>query len=337
MAACRVLVVDHAWPDLDIEQELLSAAEVELVAVNGAGADQVLRHAPTADAIMVNWAPLPRPVLAAATRCRTVARFGVGVDNIDVDAATELGILVTRVTDYCIDEVAEHTIALLLALRRKIVAFAGQTRAGGWDNAAFGPMHRIRGTTMGVVGWGPIGQAVAALALGLGMRVEVYSQPAPQEDGLPPGVRLASSLAELASHADHLSVHVPLTGATAGLISEPVLRLMRPSAVVLNAARGPIVDTRALAEAIREGRIAGAGIDVLDADPPSRGNPLLALDNVVVTPHAAFNSVESIQALRRQATGNVLAVLEGRSPSSIANPEVLDHPAPRFRRPEAPA
>jgi D-3-phosphoglycerate dehydrogenase len=327
--ARRVLVVDCAWPDLDIEQQVLSEADVELVAAESGDSDELLRLAPRVDAIMVNWRPLTRAVLEAAGRCRTVARFGVGVDNIDVDAATELGIVVSRVTDYCVDEVAEHTIALLLALRRRIVAFSAQTRAGGWDNDAFGPMHRLRGTTMGILGWGAIGQAVAGLAHGFGMDVEVFSRSAPP-DGWPAGVRATRSLLELASRVDHLSVHVPLTEQTVGLVDEAVLRVMRPSAVLLNAARGPIVDSAELARAVRDGRIAGAGIDVLDGDPPSPGNPLIGLDNVIVTPHAGFNSVEALETLRRQAAANVLAVLDGGRPSSVANPEVLDHPAPRF-------
>lgn len=331
MTGHRVLVVDHAWPDLDIEQQILAAADVELVTAGNGGADAALRLAPTADAIMVNWAPLPRPVLEAATRCRTVARFGIGVDNIDIDAATELGIVVSRVTGYCIDEVAEHTIGLLLALRRKLVAFAAHTRAGGWDNAACGALHRIRGSTMGIVGWGAIAKAVAGLASGLGMQVQVYSRSTPA-NGWPGGIRPVGSLVELASQVDHLSVHVPLTDATAGLVGESVLYAMRPSAVVLNTARGPIVDTVALATAIRDGRIAGAGIDVLDAEPPRAANPLLELDNVIVTPHAAFNSTESVATLRRRAAENVLAVLEGRRPRNIANAAVIDHPAPRFSK-----
>ncbi|MFI9536917.1 C-terminal binding protein [Nocardia fusca] len=317
----RVLVVDHAWPDLHIEREVLDG--VDLLTPDSDDIDELASIAPTVDAIMVNWRPLPGKVLKAATRCRTVARFGVGVDNIDVDCATDLGIVVSRVVDYCVDEVAEHTIALLFALRRNIVAFSQQTSSGDWDNTAFGPMRRIRGTSLGILGWGAIGRAVATRAHALGMQVEAFSRSSPA-DGWPTWVRAAQSVHELASRVDHLSIHLPLTEQTMGLVDESVLRVMRPSAVVLNAARGPIVDSEALSKAVRERRIAGAGIDVLDGDPPSPNNPLIGMDNVIVTPHAAFNSVESVETLRREAAHNVLAVLEGRPPSNVANPEVFD-------------
>lgn len=330
----RALVIDYAWPDLEIEREVLAQAGVDLIAADAGQEAELLRRAPEVDAIMVNWAPLSERVLRAAPRCRTVARYGVGVDNIAVDTATELGIPVSRVSDYCVDEVAEHTIALLLALRRRIVAFAAQTTAGHWDNTAFGPLRRIRGTTFGVVGWGQIGRAVADLARGLGMKVEAWSRSAPP-DGWPSDVRPASSLIELAARVDHLSVHVPLTAQTTGLVDDAVLRAMRPTAVLLNTARGPIVDTPALAEAITQRRIAGAGLDVLDADPPEPGNPLIGLEGVLVTPHAAFNSVESIATLRRQAAANVVAALDGGVPSDIANPEVFHRPTFRGASKEA--
>lgn len=330
----RALVVDHAWPDLAIEREVLANAGIALVAADSGTEDELLRLAPEADAIMVNWLPVSRRVLLAATRCRTVARFGVGVDNIDVAAATELGIPVSRVSSYCTDEVAEHTIALLLAVRRRIVPFAAQTAAGGWNNTAFGPMHRLRGTVFGVAGWGAIGRAVTDLARGLGMKVEVWSRSRPP-GGWPPGVREASSLLQLARRVDHLSIHLPLTEQTRGLIGAEVLSAMRPTAILLNTARGPIVDAAALADAIREERIAGAGIDVLDADPPTPGNPLIGLNGAVVTPHAAFNSVEALAVLRRQAAANVVAVLDGGRPSDIVNPEVFDRPALRVNAREA--
>ena len=322
----QALVVDHAWPDLEIEREVLREAGITLMEAETGSDEELLRLVPGVDAIMVNWRPLSRAVLRAARRCRTVARFGVGVDNIDVAAATELGILVSRVADYCVDEVAEHTMALLLALRRRVVAFAGQTRAGGWDNTAFGPIRRVRGTTLGIAGWGPIGQAVASRARGLGMRIEVWSRTAPRA-GWPADVRACASLLELAGRVDHLTVHLPLTEQTAGLVGEEVFRAMRPTAVLINTARGPIVDAASLAAAVREGRIAGAGLDVLDEEPPSPTDPLVGVPNVVVTPHAAFNSEEALATLRRRAAANAGAVLDGRLPSDVANPTLLDRRA----------
>jgi D-3-phosphoglycerate dehydrogenase / 2-oxoglutarate reductase len=317
-----VVVVDYAWGDLEIEQEVLAAGEAVVVPAMTGQEAELLELLPGADAIMVNWAPLRRPALAAAERCVTVARYGVGVDNIDVAAATELGMVVSRVPDYCADEVAEHTVALLLALGRHVVDFASQTRAGGWDNGAFGPMRRVRGSTLGIVGWGAIGRAVADRAVGLGMAVRVFSRSLSGQR-LPAGVTPSGSLLELAAAVDYLSVHVPLTEATRDLVDESVLRAMRPHAFVINTARGPVVDADALAVAVRDGWIAGAALDVLDADPPSPGHPLIGLERVVLTPHAAFNSVEALATLRREAAENVLAVLTGNVPRHLANPEVL--------------
>jgi len=320
--ADRVLVLDHAWPDLDIEQSVFDSADITLISADEASDADLPALAADFDALMVNWRPLPANVIAAARRCRTIARFGVGVDNIDVDAATAHGIVVSRVPDFCVDEVAEHALALMLSLGRRIVPLAEQTRAGGWSNSAGGPMYRIRGSVLGIVGWGATAQALASRAVGIGMRVAVHSRTIAGAS-LPPHVSAASSLLDLAGQADYLSVHVPLTDQTRGLIDETVIRAMRPTAYLINTARGPIVDTEALAKGLREGWIAGAGIDVLDGDPPAPENPLLRLPGAVITPHAAFNSVEALHHLRQQAAINVLSALSGQPPKDLANPEVL--------------
>lgn len=320
--ANRVLVLDHAWPDLDVERSVFDAAGIEMASADGTGDGELPELAADFDALMVNWRPLGADVITAAHRCRTIARFGIGVDNIDVEAATAHGIVVSRVPDFCVDEVAEHALALVLSLGRRIVALAEQTRAGGWSNTAAGPMYRIRGQVLGIVGWGSTARALASRAVGIGMGVVVHSRTSAQTT-LPDGVRAATSLLDLAAQADFLSVHVPLTDQTRGLINEAVIRAMRPSAYLINTARGPIVDTDALARALREGWIAGAGIDVLDGDPPAPGNPLIGLPTAVITPHAAFNSVESLHYLRHQAATNVVDALHGQVPQDLVNPEVL--------------
>jgi D-3-phosphoglycerate dehydrogenase / 2-oxoglutarate reductase len=320
--ADQVLVLDHAWPDLDIERSVFDSAGITLVSADKASDGELLDLAADFDALMVNWRPLHADVIAAARRCRTIARFGVGVDNIDVETATAHGIVVSRVPDFCVDEVAEHALALILSLARRIVSLAEQTRAGGWSNSGAGPMYRIRGSVLGIVGWGSTAQALASRAVGIGMRVLVHSRTIAQVT-LPPGVSAASSLLDLAARVDYLSVHVPLTEQTRGLVDETVLRAMRPTAHLINTARGPIIDTDALTRALREGWIAGAGVDVLDGDPPAPGNPLIGLPTAVVTPHAAFNSVEALHHLRHQAATNVLSALSGQAPNDLVNPEVL--------------
>jgi D-3-phosphoglycerate dehydrogenase len=271
---------------------------------------------------MVNWKPCPAEVLEAAPDCKVVARYGVGLDNIAVDRATELGIVVTNVPDFCVDEVAEHSLALIFALRRKIVAFAKQTRAGGWDNAAFDPLHRMRGQTLGLVGTGLLAQGLAERARGLGLEVIAYSRsatPGETEDGM----TFANSLDDLLDRSDIVSLHVPLTDATKHMMGAAQFKRMKRSAILINAARGPVVDAAALHAAVKSGEIAGAGLDVTEPEPIDPADPLLELENVIVTPHAAFYSVESTIDVQHRAAASVRDVLTGTIPDTIRNPAVL--------------
>lgn len=324
----KVLVTDYAWESLDIETGLLAEAGAEVVAAETGELSELVELAADADAIMVNWRPCPAEVLDAAPGCKAVARYGVGLDNIDVARATELGIVVTNVPDFCIDEVAEHSLALIFALRRKIVRFAGQTRAGGWDNAAFDPLHRMRGQTLGLVGTGLLAQGLAARAQGLGLDVIAYSRSATAGETRD-GMTFAESLDDLLERSDIVSLHVPLTDSTHHMIGAPELARMKRSAILINVARGPVVDPDALCAAIESGEIAGAGIDVTEPEPIDPADPLLQLDNVIVTPHAAFYSVESTIDLQNKAAGSVRDVLTGVVPDTIRNAEVLSSPALR--------
>jgi D-3-phosphoglycerate dehydrogenase / 2-oxoglutarate reductase len=317
----KALITDYAWPSLDIEREVLGAAGIEIVAAQTGDEAELVELAAGADAIMTCWKQVTPAVLDAAPGCRIVARYGVGLDNIAVDHATALGIVVTNVPDYCVDEVSEHALALLLALARRIVAFSRQTRGGGWDNAAAGPIHRVRGSTLGLIGCGRIGQATGAKARALGMDVIGYDEYAAYA---PEGIELVGTLAELLERADAVSVHVPLTEATRGLVGEAELRRMKPTAFLINTARGPVVDAAALARALSEGWIAGAGLDVLPHEPPDAADPLLALENAIVTPHASFYSEESTRELQRRTPACVTAALAGDRPPNVVNPEVLE-------------
>ncbi len=211
-----VLVTDYAWPSLEVERGILEGAGCELVAAQSGEEDELIALAGPADAILTNWKPVTARVLAQAHRCVTVARYGVGVDNIDVAAATELGMIVSNVPDYCVDEVSDHAMALVLALARRVVEFAGQTRAGGWDNQEFGEMHRLRGRTMGLVGFGRIARLVADKARAFGLVVVAWS-PSLTAAGNP-GVEVAASLDELLGRADIVSLHAPLTPASRHMI-----------------------------------------------------------------------------------------------------------------------
>jgi D-3-phosphoglycerate dehydrogenase len=324
----HVLVTDYAWESLDVEREVLARVDASLVVAERGDEDELVALAPGVDAILTNWKPVTRRVLEAAPRCLVVARYGIGVDNIDVQAAGELGILVTNAPGFCADEVAEHVLGLVLALRRRIVSFAEQTRRGGWDNAAFGPLRRLRGQTLGIIGYGTLGRAVAGRAPALGMQVVALARAAPPgTDGV--GVRLVPRLEEVLEAADVVTLHVPLNEGTRGLIGAAELARMRPGALLVNTARGAVVDSDALVEALRSGHIAGAGLDVLPAEPPARDDPLLAFEQVIVTPHAAFYSLESSAEVARRAASSVAEVLRGITPEHVVDRAVLRAPALR--------
>lgn len=316
-----VLVTDYAWPNLDVERAVLAEADAELLVAETGSEDELIDLAPRADAIMTCWQQVTAPVLEAAHRCVTVARYGVGLDNIDVAAATRLGIIVTNVPEFCTTEVADHTMALLLGHARHIARFAEATRAGGWDNRAFAPMHRLGGQVMGLVGYGNIAQQVAQRAQAFGYQVVAYS---PSRAGRQPegGVRFAASLVELLRAADVVSLHLPLTPDTRHVIGRAALAEMKPGAILVNTSRGALVDEAALADVLNDGRIGGAALDVLDGEPPAASHPLLGHPSVIVTPHAAFDSVEAIAELQETAARNVVAVLRGALPATVVNPEV---------------
>ena len=323
--AFQVLVTDYAWPSLAIEARVLGEVDAGLIVAETGEEPELVRLAPAADAILTTWKRVGPAVLDAAPRCRIVSRYGVGVDNIAVDHATSLGIVVTNVPDYCCEEVSDHAMALLLACARRVVTFATATRRGVWDVRAGRPIPRLRGQTLGLVGFGRNARALAPKAAGFGLRILAYDPWVPPAAVAPFGT-MVSDLETLLRESDYVSVHVPLTAETRGLVNARTLRLMKPTAYLINTARGPIVDEPALCRALVEGWIAGAGLDVLGDEPPDPANPLLALENVIVTPHAAFYSEASIAELTRKAAERVAQVLRGETPCCVLNPGVLQRP-----------
>lgn len=312
----RVLLTDYAWPDLEIERRILTAAGCELV-VAPARDEATLAHlAADVQAIMTNWAPVTARVLAAAPQCRIVCRLGIGLDNIDVAEATRRGMLVTNVPDYCVIEVAEHALALLLAMARKVARYHWDTKQGRYELLAGPRMHRICGQTLGIVGLGHIGRALAERAQALGLRVLATrrrAEPCPL-----PGVELVS-LERLLVESDFVSLHAPLTAETRGMIGAAELARLKPTAYLINTARGGLVDHRALGEAIVAGRLAGAALDVQEQEPPDLSQPPYGLPEVIVTPHAAFTSEESLANLRSRVAAQVVACLSGGEPENIVN------------------
>jgi D-3-phosphoglycerate dehydrogenase len=320
-----VLITDYAWPGLEIEERVIAEAGGRVVAARTGEEPELVALAPEADAILTCWQKVTPAVLRAAPKCRIVSRYGIGLDNIAVDVATELGMLVTNVPDFCLDEVSDHALALLLASARRVVAFSRMTRGGEWDSRAGRTLPRLRGQTLGLIGYGAIARTLAPKAAALGLHILAYT-PRIAADAPAPYGRGTTDLDELLRAADYVSIHAPLTAETRGLIGERELRLMKPTATLINTSRGPIVDETALARALGEGWIGAAAVDVLEREPPDPAHPLLALENAIVTPHVAFASASAVVDLRTRAAEHVTQVLRGERPTNLVNPAVLSRP-----------
>jgi D-3-phosphoglycerate dehydrogenase len=319
--------------------DLVTLGERQLQAIADAGVglvqrpciyeDDVIAAAADADGLLVLAAPVTERVIdalprgaGALPRCRVIGRLGVGLDMIDLPAATAAGIQVTYVPAATTDEVSDHALALLLALSRRILRLDAAVRAGTWHHLAGGSdLHRLRDQVVGVVGFGRIGAAFAGKVGALGPTVLVHDPQVPHAVVAATGATPVG-LDELLTRCDYLSIHAPLTAATRHLIGAPELARMKPSAQLINVARGPLVDQRALVAALEQGRLAGAALDVLEDEPPARDDPLLALPNVLLSPHAAHYSLEAIEEMLQTVVDDVLTVLDGRSPRFPANQPV---------------
>ena len=311
----------------DIEAEL-AAVDAELVMAPVWTEEDIIRSAGDADAVMVGATePYTRRVIGAMTRCRVISRTGVGYNNIDTAAATENGIAVAIVPDASIDEVSDHALALLLAFYRKLLPLDRLVKAGAWRLGRRDifevrrPTHRLSSQTIGVVGAGRIGSAFVRKANALGARVIVHD-PHITADRIRAMGGEKVDIERLVGESDFTSLHCPATQETRHLFGAAQFRSMKPSAYLINTARGEVVDEEALFAALSERQIAGAGIDVTDPEPPDPESPLLQLDNVIVTAHSAFYSEESLLALRMGTVEAVVAALKGQWPRELANPEV---------------
>jgi D-3-phosphoglycerate dehydrogenase / 2-oxoglutarate reductase len=261
-------------------------------------------------------------VIEKLKRCKIIARYGIGVDNVDLAAATKAKILVTNVPDYCIDEVSDHALALLLALARRLTAADGAVKAGGWDVVAHAGIRRLRGQTLGLLGFGKIAKALASKVEPLGMKVLVYDPYLDPALIAQHGVE-AVSLDRLLAEADTVSIHVPLSPETRNIVGKRELARMKPTAFLINTSRGGIVDEQVIAVALKEGRLGGAALDVLSVEPPPADHPLRQAPNVILTPHLAFYSRESVIELQTKAAEEVARALKGEPPRCPVNPEVL--------------
>jgi D-3-phosphoglycerate dehydrogenase len=318
-----VAITDSVFPTLEPVERALAKLDAEVQLAAEPTAEGILAVARRADGLLVTYAKVTEAIIQQLERCRVIARFGIGVDNVDIQAATHKSIVVTRVPDYCIDEVSDHALALLLALVRKIPHTNQQVNAGVWSVNSVVPIHRVRGHILGLVGFGQIPRALAPKAQAMGLGIIAFDPYVPAEAMEALGVRQVG-LDDLLHESDYISVHAPLTADTHHMFDREAFRKMKSEAVLINTARGPLIDEAALAEALDAGELGGAALDVLETEPPAADSPLLGRSNVILTPHTAFYSLESLVELQTKAAQEVARVLQGERPRNPVNPEVLE-------------
>jgi D-3-phosphoglycerate dehydrogenase len=308
-----IAVTDSPFPSLDPAMAALARLDPDVRMAKSASADDILAVARDADAILVTYAKLPGEVLRQLPRCKVIGRFGLGVDNIDIKTAAELGITVTYVPDYCLQEVSDHAMALLLALARKVPFSNALVQSGRWDMPAVVPIRRLEGQLLGLVGFGNIPRRVAPKAMAFGLKVVAHDPYVSAEALRALGVESAS-FDRLLAISDFVSIHAPLTPGTRGLFNADAFRKMKKGARLINTARGPLVDETALIAALDSGHLGGAALDVVATEPLAKDSPLLGRANVILTPHTAFYSVEALDELQTKCATDVARVLSGEMP-----------------------
>lgn len=319
MSKPRVIISDCDHGTVEAEKEVFEQAGLEWELLDCRGEDEVIAQCKGAAGILSQYAPIKKDAIAALDGLKVLSRYGVGVDNLDVDAATAAGVAVCNVPDYCQDEVSTHAIALLLDIIRGVTVLHTDVAAGGWDFRIAGSVPRTAGRTLGLVGFGAIARITARKALGFGMKVLAFD---PYVKTTDMDVEL-TGLDSLLSSSDFVSLHAPLTAETAKMINAESLGRMKDGVYLVNTSRGGLIDEAALADAVRSGKVAAAGLDVLTSEPPEHGNPLVGLKNVVLTPHTSFFSDDSFVELKRKAAMNMVEVIEGRRVTYCLNPQVL--------------
>ena len=314
----QVVITDCDHGSIEEEKEEFGRIGAELILAQVQDEKDLIQTCKEADGLLNQYALLTRKVLESLPKCKVVSRYGVGVDSVDLRAATDLGIIVANVPDYCMDEVSNQTISMILALIRKTAFFDQKVKSGQWDFHLGIPIYRTRGKTLGLIGCGKIGLEVAKKISSFGVKViafDPYLEKAPGEIEL-------RGFDTVLKEADFISIHCPLNDSTRHLIGDEAFKKMEKKPILINTSRGPIIDETALIQALKEGVISGAGLDVLEKEPPDPQNPLLKMDNVILSPHVSFYSVESISELKRRTAKNVSDVLLGKWPGSVVNQEV---------------
>ena len=321
MSGLKVVITDHVFPSLDYERKTLRDIGAELIEAGGTSEAQLIEAVADADAVITCYAEVTGKVIEAMQKCRIISKTGIGVNNIHIPTATSKGIKVTNVPDYCIDEVSDHALASILCLARKLTQLDKTVKGGKWSFDDFRPMYRLTGKVLGLVGFGRIARLLAEKISPWRLRVLVYDPFVTAESIQAAGAEKVE-LDSLLQQADLVSLHAPLTPETKEIINNRTIALMKPTAYLVNTSRGPLINERALAQALSEKRIAGAALDVLVTEKYDPNNPLFGMDNVILTPHAGFYSEESTQELREKVMGEITRVLTGREPKYLVNKEL---------------
>ena len=319
--ARRVVVTDHVFADLETERSILEPLGCELTLAPSADEDALVEAVDGAEALLVCFAKVGERVVdaAAASGCRIISRYGIGYDNIDIAAATRHGIVVTYVPDYCLDEVADHTLALLLGLARAVAHADRSVRAGGWA-VPHGEVHRLAGRRLAVIGAGGIGRRVIERARAFRLEVVAFD---PYVDPWELPAERAASFEEAVADADAITLHVPLTEENRHLVDRDSIARMRRSPLLVNTSRGPLVDADAAVEALGSGALSGVALDVTEVEPPAADHPLRSHPRALLTPHMAFYSIEAQAELQRRAAEEVARAFNGEPPDRPVNPEVV--------------
>jgi D-3-phosphoglycerate dehydrogenase len=314
----KVVITDCDHGSIEEEKREFGRIGAELILAQIKKEEDLIRVCKDADGLLSQYALLTRTVLEKFPECKVIGRYGVGIDSVDLKAATDLGIIVANVPDYCVDEVADQALSMILALIRKTVFFDQKVKSDQWDFRQGRPIHRIKGKTLGLIGSGRIGLEVAKRISAFGARVITFD---PYLQKTPEGIDLMDFDTVL-KESDFISIHCPLNESTRHLLGEKEFQKMQKKPLIINTSRGPIIDEVALTQALTKRQVSGAGLDVLEKEPPDLQNPLLKMENVIIAPHISFYSEESISELKRRTAENVSSVLLGKWPRSVVNQEV---------------
>ncbi|WP_243297769.1 C-terminal binding protein [Bacillus litorisediminis] len=323
MVKFKVVVTDFEFEDLRFEERVLhQTGVIEVIGAKCRTEDEVIHACREADGIINQYAPLSKRVIERLNKCKVITRYGVGVNTIDLQAATEKGICVANVPDYCMDEVSDHALALILSGIRKVVVANDQVKKGNWDFKVTRPIYRLRDKTIGLVGFGKIPQSLAEKLKPLGFHILAFDPYVSDQEAKNRGVALVS-LNELVEQADIISVHAPLTPATKGMLGREQFARMKKTPLIINTSRGPVIDESALIEALHSGQVSGAALDVIEEEPISEHHPFLTMDHVILTPHVAWYSEEAEEEMRTKAALGIIDVLVHKEyPKYLVNHEV---------------